>query len=66
MSEDRLTLTREMLDILNQVRKFCGETDSCIECPFHLADNPYGTCRLSWGFYPMSWDVDQMEVGSNG
>lgn len=66
MIEKRLRITPEMLVMMNEIRETCEEIRDCIDCPFHFADNPYNTCRLSIGSYPMSWDLFNMEVESDG
>lgn len=67
MSEEkRLKITPGMLRMLNAIRENCEDTRLCIQCPFHIADDPYNTCRLAMGMYPASWDLFNMEVESDG
>lgn len=52
--------------MLDAIRENCDNNDHCIDCPFHIADDPYYTCRLAIGMYPMSWDFIGMEAESDG
>lgn len=66
MSEKRLEVTPEMLEMLEEIRGFCENNRFCAKCPFHTADDPYNTCRLAVGMYPSSWDLYKMEVERDG
>lgn len=66
MSKKKLKITPGMLRMLDAIRENCGNTNLCIECPFHIADDPYNTCRLAMGMYPASWDLFKMEAESDG
>lgn len=66
MIEKRLRITPEMLKMMDEIRENCDNTDLCIECPFHIADDPYNTCRLAMGMYPASWYLFNMEAERDG